>query len=159
MRPYLSLAAAALLAACATVPQRDGLPMVHYAQAASKGGVYAVATARPTEADVRASEALWRQAVGEAAACRLPRLEVVRTTLAGAVELATMTAVARDGDGKVYDEVLRRLARSMLSDQLSPPDRPPAARCKRVEAWSDQVRDDASEAIGRAIAKGLVPLL
>jgi hypothetical protein len=147
------------VAGCASAPARDGLPLVRFADAASRGGIYAVTTTRPTEADVRQAEALWRRGVGEAAACRLPRMDTVRIALAGAVELATMTAVARDGEGKVDDQVLRGLARTLAGDLLSPGDRPPPARCRTVQRWGQQVRDDASEAIGRAIAKGVVPLL
>src|SRR5690606_9932925 len=123
----------------------------HYAQAASKGGVHAAVTARPTEADVRVSEGLWKRGLGEAVACGEPRLEVARTAIAGAVELATMSAVARDGDGRVDDQVLRRLGRDLLGSMLSPGDRPSRARCALVARWSDQVRDDGQEAIGRAI--------
>jgi hypothetical protein len=151
--------AALVLSACATAPQRDGLPMVRFADAASRGGVYAVTTARPTVADVGEAEVLWRRGIAEAAACRLPRMDTVRTALAGAVELATMTALAKDGEGNVDDQVLKRLARTLVGDLLSPGDRPSAARCRTVQRWSGQVRADASEAIGRAAAKGLVPLL
>jgi len=147
------------LAGCATVPERDGLPRIHYAQNASIGGVVAATTRRPTEADVRASEALWRRGLGQAIACRQPRLDVLRAAIAGAAELATMSAVATDGDGRVDDALLKRYGKDLLGQMLVVGDRPPAARCRQVQQWSDQVRDDGQEAIGRAISKGLLPLL
>jgi len=150
---------AVALTGCATVPQRDGLPRIHYAQNASIGGLTAATTRRPTEADVRESETLWKRGLGEALACRQPRLEVVRTAIAGAVELATMSAVARDGDGRVDDALLKRYGRDLLGNLLSSGPRPGAARCRMVDRWSVQVRADGQEAIGRAISKGLLPLL
>lgn len=159
LRRVAALVAAAALAACATVPVEQGLPRIRYAQAASKGGAYALATRRPDTADLRRSEALWRRGLGEALACGEPRLEVIRIALAGAVELATMSAVATDGPGKIDEALLKRYGKDLLGQMLSPPPRPPAARCRAVGRWSDEVRADGQEAIGRAISKGLLPLL
>lgn len=153
------LAASAVVGACATVPERDGLPQIHYARNAAIGGVVAATTRRPTEADVRASEILWKRGLGEALACGQPRLEVVRTAIAGAAELATMSAVAKDGDGRVDDALLKRFGRDLMAQLLSPGARPHARRCRVVAQWSARVRDDGQEAIGRAIAKGFLPLL
>jgi hypothetical protein len=158
-RALAAVSALVLTAACATVPMNEGLPRIHYAQAASKGGVYAVVTPRPSEADLRRADNLWRKGLGDAIACGVPRTEVARIAVAAAAELATMSAVVKDGDGRVDDALLRSLARSLLSQMLSPPPRPPRARCRAIERWSEEVRDDGQEAIGRAIAKGLLPLL
>lgn len=155
----LAVLTAVSLCGCATVPERDGLPRVHYARNATIGGVVAAATRRPTEADVRVSEALWKRGLGEALACGQPRLDVARTAIAGAAELATMSAVAKDGDGRVDDALLKRYGRDLMAQMLAPGDRPHAGRCRLVKQWSAQVRDDGQEAIGRAIAKGFLPLL
>lgn len=132
---------------------------MRYAQAVSSGGVAAVLTPQPTQSQVDAAEGRWRQAMGEVLACRLSHSEALRTGLAGAVELATMSAVATDGSGQPNKMLLARYAKSLVEQAFSPGARPDAARCRTVTAWSNQVRKQGQKALGRAIAEGFVPLL
>jgi hypothetical protein len=153
------LLAGGLLAACATAVPGPPLPAMRYARVLSSEGAVAALTPRPTQADVDRARLAWRRAMGEALACRLPRGETLRTGLAGAVELATMSAVAQGGSGAPDNRLLAGYAKELVEQAFSPGPRPSAARCRIVARWSARARHDAQAAIGRAIASGFVPLL
>lgn len=162
MKPALALLALAMplvLSACATVPPGPQLPSMRYAKGLSAGGPAAAVLPRPAQADVQLARTRWREGMGQVLACRLPAPDAIRTSVAGAVELATMSAVADGGLGEPSRKLLGQYAKELVEQAISPGPRPSAARCAHVARWSAQVRKEGQAAVGRAIARGFIPLL
>jgi hypothetical protein len=128
-----------LLAACAT-PQ--DLPAVRYLDAEYRG-----ATApRLSEGEFHRQAELWRDAVVDSGACRLPRDQVVSAAFAARSELTAMREHAEGNTSGVIGGVLTDLVMSAtIGGGRASPDR---GRCNRLARWLPTVqarRDQAGD--------------
>ncbi len=150
----ICLIAATLAAACATVP--EGLPTLHYADAASRGSVAAFFAGRPTAQQVDRATENWSQALGDSFSCGLPTRDVMNAGLAGALEIGAMNAASsRGGEREIRDGVAgyaTQLARLALERRQ----RPEPSRCDVLSAWAPRTADAGREAVARARENGLM---
>lgn len=153
LRPAPLLAALAL-AACAYTP--GDLPQVHYAGAASHGGTGAFFAGKPSQQQVDVAVEKWSAAVADSFACGLPFEDVLKTGAVAALELATMSSLAKGGG----EEMRRAAVASYLADTVSlagsDRPRPSDRRCEALRAWAPKVRADGRAALERAYDQGLL---
>lgn len=128
-----------LLAACAT--PRD-LPAVRYLDAEYRGA----SAPRLSEGEFHQQAELWRDAVVDAGACRLPREQVLSAAFAARSELTAMRDHAEGNTGGVIAGVLTDLVTSAaFGGGRASPDR---GRCSRLARWLPTVqarRDQAGD--------------
>lgn len=148
------LFSAALLGACATVP--DGLPTLRYADAASRGAIASFFAGRPTASQVERATQNWSRALGDSFACRVPTRQVIDAGLAGALEVAAMNAAASRGGEREIREGVARYVGGLASLALQRRERPSQSRCDALAAWAPHTADAGREAVARARANGLM---
>lgn len=148
------LFSAALLGACATVP--DGLPTLRYADAASRGAIASFFAGRPTASQVERATQNWSRALGDSFACRVPTRQVIDAGLAGALEVAAMNAAASRGGEREIREGVARYVGELASLALQRRERPSQSRCDALAAWAPHTADAGREAVARARANGLM---
>lgn len=133
------LLVALMLAACAT--PRD-LPAVRYLDAQYRSA----AVPRISEGEFHRQASLWRDAVVDAGACRLPRDQVLSAAFAARSELTAMRDHADGDTSGVITGVLTDLVTSAaFGGGRAHPDR---SRCERLARWLPTVqarRDQAGD--------------
>lgn len=153
-RALAALSGALALGACAYTP--GDLPKVHYAAAASHGGTGAFLAGKPSQGQVDTAVSKWSLAIADAYACDLPKSDVLKAGAVAALELATMSSLARGGG----EEMRRQAVGDYLADTLemawSDRPRPPEERCGALSAWLPQVQRDGRAALERAYDQGLI---
>jgi hypothetical protein len=150
----LPLAALLALAACATAP--EGLPALHYADAASRGSVAAFLAGRPSAAQVDSVTQNWSHALGDSFSCRVPMRQVVDAGLVGALEIGAMNAAASRGGEREIREGITRYAGQVARLALERREQPAPARCEALESWAPRTADAGREAVARARDNGLM---
>ena len=155
-----AVAATALLSACATDPfgGPDGLPFVKYATAGSYMDARTAFTAAPSDEMFRIAVQRWTDAVADASSCRLPPSEVTQVGMVAAVELAAMSAFARQGDrgpGTPSFSDMGRYAADMALAAAAEGRYPSRSRCARIARWAPEVNRQGSDAVRRATINGL----
>lgn len=150
----LALAVLFALSACATVP--DGLPALHYADAASRGSVAAFFAGRPSAAQVDAATRNWTEALGDSFGCGVPMRQVIDAGLVGALEVGAMNAAAsRGGEREIRDGIGRYVGQlARLAVQRREP--VAQARCDALAGWAPRTADAGREAVALARANGLM---
>jgi hypothetical protein len=131
------LAPALLLAACATP---GDLPSIRYLDAGARG-----ASPPPVSEDqFRRQAELWRNAVVDAGACRLPPSQVLSAGFAARSELTAMRDHTRGMTDGVIASVLGDIVLASLPGRVRPRD----ARCGQLARWLPTVqrrRDEAGD--------------
>jgi hypothetical protein len=149
-----SLVAALALAACATVP--EGLPALHYADAASRGSVAAFFAGRPSAAQVDHATENWSQALGDSFACEVPMRQVANAGLVGALEIGAMNAAASQGGEREIREGVTRYIGQLAQIAMQRREAPAPARCQELAVWAPRTAEAGREAVARARANGLM---
>jgi hypothetical protein len=149
-------ASAALLSACATDPfgGSDPLPYVKYATAGSYMDARTAFTAAPSEEIFRLSVQNWTNAIADASGCRLPPGEVSQASLIAALELAAMSAFARQQGGPSMGD-MGRYAADMALATAAEGRYPSRSRCSRLSRWLPEVNRQGGDAVRRATINGL----
>jgi len=142
------------LAACATVP--EGLPSLHYADAASRGAFASLLAGRPNQAQVDRATENWSNALGDSFACRVPMRKVVDAGLVGALEIGAMNAAASGGGEREVRDGVGRYVGHLASLAMERRERPSPARCDALAAWAPRTADAGREAVARARRNGLM---
>jgi hypothetical protein len=142
------------LAACATT--LEGLPALHYADAASRGAFASLLAGRPNQAQVDRATENWSNALGDSFACRVPMRQVVDAGLVGALEIGAMNAAASGGGEREVRDGVGRYVGQLASLAMERRDRPSPARCETLAAWAPRTADAGREAVARARRNGLM---
>jgi hypothetical protein len=153
MRP-IALAALALLAACATMP--ESLPRLRYADAASRGAFASLLAGQPNQGQVDRATETWSNALSDSFACRVPMRQVINAGLVGALEIGAMNAAASGGGEREVREGVGRYVGQLASMAVERRERPSADRCQAVEAWAPRMAEAGREAVARARRNGLM---
>ncbi|MBC6981042.1 hypothetical protein [Caulobacter sp. 17J80-11] len=152
--PTGALLLALALGACAYTP--GDLPQVHYATAASHGQTGAFFAGRPSEQQVDTAVAKWSVAIADAYACDLPKTEVLQAGAVAALELATMSSLAKGGGERMRQEAVGDYLADTLQLAWSDRPKPPANRCAALSRWLPQVQQEGRAALQRAHEQGLI---
>lgn len=148
------LAALALLAACATAPER--LPSLRYADAASRGAFASLLAGRPNQSQVDRATESWSNALSDSFACRVPMRHVINAGLVGALEIGAMNAAGSGGGEREVREGVGRYVGQLAAMAVEERDRPAAARCDAVASWAPRTAEAGREAVARARRNGLM---
>lgn len=151
---YIILAAAFVLAACATIGESG--PSLRYADAASRGAWAVLLAGRPSQAQVDNTTQAWSEALSDSFACRVPGRDVINAGLVGALEIGAMNAAAsRGGEAEVREGVSRYVV-TLAGLALERRDAPSDARCEAMRDWAPAIAADGREAVERARRNGLM---
>lgn len=147
-------AALIALAACATVP--DGLPRLHYADAASRGAWSTLLAGRPNQAQVDRATENWSAALRDSFSCEAPMRDVINAAVAGALEIGAMNAAASGGGEREVRQGVELYIGQVVTIATSRRERPPAERCSAMASWASRTASAGREAVARARRNGLM---
>ena len=142
------------LAACATTP--EGLPNLHYADAASRGSVAAFFAGRPSASQVERVTDNWSESLRDSFSCDVPVRQTLNAGLAGALEIAAMNAAASGGGQEEIREGVGRYVARFASLAMDNRAAPAPQRCEELRLWAPRTAEAGREAVARARANGLM---
>lgn len=154
MNRFSALAAMAILAACATVP--NGLPTLRYADAASRGAFSSLLAGRPNQRQVDRATENWSQALSDSFACGVRMRDVINAGLVGALEIGAMNAAASGGGEREVREGVGRYVGQLAAMAVERRERPSAERCADIASWAPRTAEAGRDAVARARRNGLM---